>query len=232
MTTPSQAQIECKLCGTAGVPHKQYRTLCRPCAGKRQQEYQRQYRERLKLSPRLKTCTGCGQQYSTAQTGRVWRCVECSRAYLRDYMQTRKAKGAEYSRAYRARQGDAYRERMRVRRDTLLATLPPEKVADLRQAEAGRARRSQEALKAQVFAAYGGYLCSCCGVTERHFLSIDHVANNGAEQKRNRDYTSGTGFYQWLRKNGFPSGYQVLCLNCNIGKHRNGGVCPHQSEKV
>lgn len=65
------------------------------------------------------------------------------------------------------------------------------------------------------------------------FLTIDHVANDGAEMRRNGTYgNSGTAFYQWLRKSGFPAGFQVLCMNCNHGKHRNGGVCPHKTVKV
>jgi hypothetical protein len=34
-----------------------------------------------------------------------------------------------------------------------------------------------------------------------------------------------------LRKNGFPEGFQVLCANCNIGRHINGGICPHESNR-
>jgi hypothetical protein len=30
-------------------------------------------------------------------------------------------------------------------------------------------------------------------------------------------------------KQGFPDGFQTLCFNCNVGKYKNGGVCPHQS---
>lgn len=26
---------------------------------------------------------------------------------------------------------------------------------------------------------------------------------------------------------GFPAEYQILCFNCNIGRSRNGGRCPH-----
>lgn len=33
--------------------------------------------------------------------------------------------------------------------------------------------------------------------------------------------------YRWLMKNKYPSGFQVLCWNCNMGKQINGGVCPH-----
>jgi hypothetical protein len=32
----------------------------------------------------------------------------------------------------------------------------------------------------------------------------------------------------WLKRNNFPSGYRVLCMNCNHGRKRNGGICPHE----
>lgn len=38
----------------------------------------------------------------------------------------------------------------------------------------------------------------------------------------------GPYFYRWLRLNGYPSGFQVLCANCNTAKDRPGG-CPHQA---
>jgi hypothetical protein len=33
-----------------------------------------------------------------------------------------------------------------------------------------------------------------------------------------------------LCKNGFPKGFQTLCMNCNWGKYRNGGQCPHKGK--
>jgi hypothetical protein len=33
-----------------------------------------------------------------------------------------------------------------------------------------------------------------------------------------------------LRKNNFPPGYQVLCMNCNFGK-RYSMICPHQTQE-
>ena len=111
--------------------------------------------------------------------------------------------------------------------------MTPEQLAAFRKVESDKTRRLMATLREQVFAAYGGQVCSCCGETEPMFLSIDHVDNDGAEMRRNRAYgRSGTAFYQWLRKKGFPPGFQVLCFNCNLGKHRSGGVCPHKSGKV
>ena len=71
----------------------------------------------------------------------------------------------------------------------------------------------------------GQGLCVCCGETEERFLSIDHIANNGANHRREIGVDQ---LHRWLEKNNYPEGYQTLCMNCNWGKHRNGGICPHQ----
>lgn len=88
-------------------------------------------------------------------------------------------------------------------------------------------RRRERALKDLVFAAYGGYKCACCGETEKLFLQIDHVNNDGADHRRER---KGKGLYTWLKCRNFPEGFQVLCANCNWGKRQNGGVCPHRQK--
>lgn len=128
---------------------------------------------------------------------------------------------------------DANREKSRTQsrewRNRKLTQSAPEDIASFRAMEAEKTKRAQVICKDAVFTAYGGYKCSCCGETEPMFLSIDHVHNDGAKERKSGLYRgSGSAFYQWLRKNGFPSGYQVLCMNCQIGKHKNGGLCPHQ----
>lgn len=233
MATPNQALIECKRCGKHGAPHMTRTLWCDPCAKAQQVAYQRTYRERTKASAGLVECKGCGKQFDASLRGRKWRCPECLLAYQREYAARKKERLAEHSRNYRERQGDAYRAKMRQRRDDLLAEMTPDQQAAFRRAEADKSARLNAELREQVFAAYGGYRCVCCGETERMFLTIDHVANDGAEMRQNGTHSrGGTQFYQWLRKRGFPVGFQVLCMNCNVGKHRNGGVCPHQSGKV
>jgi len=89
-------------------------------------------------------------------------------------------------------------------------------------------------IKDAVFGAYGGYRCACCGETERAFLSIDHIANDGAKWRREElgsRLATGWQTYRWLFKHGFPAGHQVLCMNCNFGKRMNGGICPHQTRR-
>lgn len=83
------------------------------------------------------------------------------------------------------------------------------------------------------FATYGGMECSCCGETEEMFLSIDHVNSDGAEHRRAIANQGGSNnFYVWLKRNNYPKGFQVLCMNCNHGRHRNGGACPHKEKKL
>lgn len=233
MATPSQDLIYCKGCNQLAPPHKAHRLFCDTCAKAKQVEYQRQYRERQKAVPRIVECKGCGSQFDASHSGRTWRCPECSRKYLEQHRQRNRERHAQYSRDYRARQGDAYREKMTKRRADMLATMTPQEQAEFRKKEADKSIRLNAVLREQVFNAYGGYKCACCGETEPKFLTIDHIANDGAEMRRNGVHSrGGTPFYQWLRKNKFPDGFQVLCMNCNFGKHRNGGVCPHQSGKV
>lgn len=72
-----------------------------------------------------------------------------------------------------------------------------------------------------VFAHYGDK-CACCGEDNPFFLTIDHINNDGHKKRK-------TSRLQWHRaiKDGFPSDLQILCFNCNLGKSRNNGVCPH-----
>lgn len=46
-------------------------------------------------------------------------------------------------------------------------------------------------------------------------LTIDHLGGGGSEHRRKTRYWS---FYKWLARQGFPRGYQVLCMNCQMIK--------------
>jgi len=97
-------------------------------------------------------------------------------------------------------------------------------------------------IKVEVFDAYGGAVCRCCGETEFEFLTIDHINNDGAAHRRSiaaeanngrgskTKYRAPSGFavYFWLKKHKFPTGFQILCMNCNFAKGKLG-YCPHQN---
>jgi hypothetical protein len=78
-----------------------------------------------------------------------------------------------------------------------------------------------------------GMECACCGEKEFSFLSIDHVEGQGNSERArlfgNR-YLCGHHMYRWLRRNGFPPGYQTLCMNCQVGRRDNAGECPCQKK--
>jgi hypothetical protein len=89
----------------------------------------------------------------------------------------------------------------------------------------------REKVKGEVYAAYGGYVCACCGEDEPRFLTIDHIQNDGNKMRGTVHPRHTWSFYLWIRRNNFPTGLQVLCWNCQQGKHFNGGVCPHKCPK-
>lgn len=88
-------------------------------------------------------------------------------------------------------------------------------------------RKRYEDSRVAVFVHYGNQ-CECCGEDEPLFLTIDHIGDDGhAFRTKPGGSRSHKNIYQWLARNGFPEGFRVLCLNCNQGRYRNGGICPH-----
>lgn len=84
------------------------------------------------------------------------------------------------------------------------------------------------AIKEETIQMYGGK-CACCGEDTLEFLTIDHIDETGASERKEIGRGGGYNFYYWLKKRGYPKdNYQVLCFNCNFAKHAYG-KCPHQS---
>lgn len=81
--------------------------------------------------------------------------------------------------------------------------------------------------KMEVINHYGGK-CACCGESEPAFLQIDHIDDDGATHRASLPHSGAAGvIYRWLKQNGWPEGFQVLCANCNMAKSSRAG-CPHQ----
>lgn len=88
-------------------------------------------------------------------------------------------------------------------------------------------RHRRQEIRQQIFNHYGRS-CICCGESTPLFLTLDHVEGGGHFHRQTvTGGRAGIRFYRWLLRQNLPGGYQVLCWNCNVGRHLNGGVCPH-----
>lgn len=140
-----------------------------------------------------------------------------------------KQRNAEASRRWRQKHPEKRREMARTyywahHKEAL------QKIRDshLRHLEARQACRRDYSLRIrkEVIGIYGGH-CACCGEQQIEFLCIDHINGGGTQHRKQVGY--GAKFYMWLRSQGYPEGYQVLCYNCNMGKESPGG-CPHKRD--
>ena len=87
-----------------------------------------------------------------------------------------------------------------------------------------KAKRERDRLTVITHYSNGLLCCSCCGVADYEFLTLDHANDDG---KKHREETQGRIFVDLIRR-GFPEGIAVLCTNCNFGRELCGGTCPHQ----
>lgn len=89
----------------------------------------------------------------------------------------------------------------------------------------GRSYRNR--MRRKAISSYGNK-CACCGETEYLFLELDHI-NGGGRKHRLKIGDSSYSIVRWAGRNNYPKDIiQILCSNCNMGKARNGGICPHQ----
>lgn len=87
-------------------------------------------------------------------------------------------------------------------------------------------QKERQQLKEEVFNNYGGTKCCKCGFNDIRALSIDHI-NGGGNLHRRELFGKNAGgqFYNWLRNNGYPTGFQVLCMNCQFIKRHENKEC-------
>ena len=92
------------------------------------------------------------------------------------------------------------------------------------------ARKYYKNIRLAALAQYsnGKIKCGCCGEPRMEFLTIDHVDGDGAKHRREIGKTRA--IFNWLKKNKYPDGFQVLCYNCNCAKGQYK-ECPHVAER-
>ncbi len=171
-------------------------------------------------------CEICKKPIISGRTrrGRKYCTTDCLRvARLRRNKLTRAAKTEKDTPFYRAvAEGLCGYCRSRPHLDGLKACQP------CRESTAASNLRLRAERKAKVLAAYGGK-CQCCDEDREEFLTVDHIANDGNQHRREVNPAS---FYGWLIRNGFPKdNFQLLCRNCNYAKSAYG-ECPHVRERT
>ena len=55
-----------------------------------------------------------------------------------------------------------------------------------------------------------------CNINDIDMLAIDHINNGGG--KHRKELGTHMRYHDWLIKNNFPAGFQILCANHNIKK--------------
>jgi transcriptional regulator with XRE-family HTH domain len=102
--------------------------------------------------------------------------------------------------------------------------------SECRLCKSGRMKKRHQDARLEALLRYGGDppQCACCGETVVEFLAVDHV-NGGGGKHRRALHGRVSSIYLWLRQEGYPDGFRVLCHNCNsaMGYY---GYCPHQKK--
>lgn len=86
-----------------------------------------------------------------------------------------------------------------------------------------RDRLSGLIIKIETFLHYSNNELKCNKCEERRLaaLTIDHINGDGRKHRKSLKLSGGKKFYRWLRKQNYPSDYQVLCSNCNWKKYQS-----------
>lgn len=79
----------------------------------------------------------------------------------------------------------------------------------------------------------GGDWCRCCGQNRIEALQFDHPNNDGYKE-RPKDKRGTYDYSRALAEQVYAGrrDLQVLCANCNYMKKSNGGICPHEEERM
>ncbi len=92
-------------------------------------------------------------------------------------------------------------------------------IKSLKPAKDSASKRSSDKIKQMVLSHYSADLKCPCGYSDIRALSLDHIEGGGRKKLIEMGLKGGSQFYRWVRRERYPDGLQVLCLNCNCGKN-------------
>ena len=194
------------------------------------------------VRPRIQmNCRQCGKPFLLDKPGRIsiakYCSKECRSASLRISKEEKKRHIIEYQRRWALENPDKIRAK-RLRMYYAHPEKERQRLYDWRSANRDHyleyisLKQSQyyERDRKVVLQHYSGKEvpeCYCCGIAIDDFLTVDHP-----EPKPEGIRKRGRALLRWIIKNDFPRGFLVSCFNCNCGREKNGGVCPHRSMEV
>ncbi len=153
------------------------------------------------MHPRSPNCKSCGVLLTPEnRAGLAAYCRPCYKPIHLNMVNDWKKRNPERDRLNRANYKEKYREKNRLK------------------------KRAYNALeRVEVLKHYSpNLICVRCGFSDLRALSLDHI-KGGGNKERIRLRRRGVNFYRWLKQNGYPNIYQVLCMNCQfIKRHENG----------
>lgn len=61
----------------------------------------------------------------------------------------------------------------------------------------------------------GTMICKFCGNNVVHQLCLDHIDGGGTKHRKLNHGVRGRSVFSWVKQNGYPPIFQILCYNCN-----------------
>ena len=182
----------------------------------------------------MKKCTKCKRELDIScfskskrrQDGLHNKCKECMAIYLKEYRENNKDKIRDKKHQHYVNNVLSIKEYQKSWREDNQESI---KLRRNKVQDAAYHKNFRRTIKLEIINYYGGK-CTCCGETTIEFLTIDHINGGGNKHRKELSGSArrgGINFYKWLKKNKYPSEYQVLCWNCNCSKGAFG-YCPHQ----
>ena len=167
------------------------------------------YRNRYRPDGLSALCKECNKK-----TAKAWRSVpenrERDRVSSEEWNAANPERRRETQRTRWWRENERLKEQLRQRyRDTI------------------RPRKQERRLRVLLHYSTGDEpACVCCGERAVEFLALDHIDGGGGQHRR----SIRRSIFDWVIDNDFPSGFRVLCHNCNCARAYYG-YCPHEAEQ-
>lgn len=156
----------------------------------------------------------------------TWRCLICGKNKLPAQRYKTKTGWQSYCRKCTVIANKLRKEGKEVPKVKGVTNLPTPMTPEEKRIRLYRQRQEYLArLKDDVYRNYGDE-CACCGENEPLFFELDHVHGGGRQEYL--EMKGMAAIYAKARRENYPDIYQLLCANCNQGRERNGGICPHR----